>query len=166
MMPNQLLGWVFVGFPDEDLRSLLRARTIHLWEDARSAGKEPGQPVLFLQAHERGADWVGSGVVKEVEERWKPLGVYVETRTVLTRSLALVASGLGRHLTDGTRPVDSYRSTASTVWENRALAARIGLPGYRSRTPFLEGERDFRVTLSDWNLLCQLQPSLKGLLPK
>lgn len=88
MMTNQIVGEEFVGYPDEHLRSMLRPGTLHGWGDARPIGKAPGQPVLFLQTRERGAAWVGSGVIRRVAERWKALGLYVETRAVLARPLA------------------------------------------------------------------------------
>ena len=43
MITNQVEGWVFVGFPDEHLRSMLRPGSIRLWDDARTIGKLPGQ---------------------------------------------------------------------------------------------------------------------------
>ncbi len=165
MMANQLEGWVFVGFPDEDLRSMLRPGAVRLWDDARTIGKTPGQPVLFLQARERGAAWVGSGVITQVEERWKAFGVWVETRIVLARTLPTVARGPEAHPKRGTRPLDSIGSEGVAAWENRTLAARIGLIKFRSRTPFLDEGRDIRLTASDWSVLCQLQPSLGSLLP-
>ncbi len=165
MITNQIEGWVFVGFPDEHLPSLLRAGTTRLWDDARTIGKQPGHPVLFLQTRERGASWVGAGVIAEVEERWKAFGVYVETRTVLARMLPTMTGVSGSHPPSVSSPVDSIRSQGMAAWENRTLAARIGLAGFRSRTPFLEGERDLRLTSSDRSLLCQLQPSLNRLWP-
>ena len=166
MMANELVGWVFVGYPDEHLRSILRAGTVHLWDDARTMGKVPGQPVLFLQTQEQGAAWIGSGVVHGVEERWKAFGVYVETRTILARMVpAFPASpedSPGHH-----RPVsmESIRFQGAAAWENRTLAARVGLVAYRSRTPYLEEGRDVRLTGSDWRILCELQPSLRTLWP-
>jgi len=165
MMANQIQGWVFIGFPDEHLRSLLRVGTTQLWDDAHTAGKQPGQPVLFLQTRERGAAWVGAGSVMGVEERWKAFGVYVETRTVLTRLMPTTARGPVGSPTSPNPAVESIRSRGMTAWENRALAARLGFVGFQSRTPFLEEGRDFRLTASDWGLLCQLQPSLKSLWP-
>jgi hypothetical protein len=165
MMTNQFEGWVFLGFPDEHLRSMLRPGTVHLWEDARTIGKIPGQAVLFLQTRERGAAWVGSGVVTGVEERWKAFGVYVETRTVLAHMLTTVKRNPDSLPDRGDRAVDSIRSRGMAAWENRTLAARIGFGGFRSRTPYLGEERDIRLTASDWRVLCQLQPSLSSLWP-
>jgi hypothetical protein len=166
MMANQVEGWVFVGFPDEHLRSMLRPGSIRLWDDARTIGKLPGQPVLFLQTREHGAAWVGSGVVTGTEERWKAFGVYVETRTVLPRMLVTVALDPDIHPKGRPRTVDSIRSQGMAAWENRTLAARLGFAGFRSRTPFLEEARDLRLTASDWNVLRQLQPSLRSLWPR
>jgi len=164
-MPNWVEGWVFVGFPDERLRSMLRPGTVRLWDDARTIGKIPGQPVLFLQTMERGAAWVGSGIVAEVEERWKAFGVYVETRTVLARMLATVRWEASGSAKPGASAFDSLRSRGVAAWENRALAARIGIVDFRSRTPYLEAERDLRLTVSDWAVLLDLQPALRDLWP-
>ena len=166
MMANQLVGWVFIGFPDEHLRPMLRPGTVRLWEDARTVGKSPGQPVLFLQTREQGAAWVGSGLVSGVEERWKAFGVYVETRTVLPRLLVTVAPSPGHSPNRNPPGAEAVRSRGTAAWENRTLAARLGFGGFRSRTPYLEEERDLRLTASDWNLLCQLQPSLLHLWPR
>jgi hypothetical protein len=165
MMANQVVGWVFVGYPDEHLRSMLRPGAVRLWEDARTVEKVPGQPVLFLQTRERGAAWVGSGVIRGAEERWKAFGVYVETRTVLPRLLATVATD-PKGPPEGRVPnVDSIRSLGMAAWENRTLATRLGLVKFRSRTPYLEEGRAVRLTASDWSVLCQLQPSLGDLWP-
>lgn len=164
-MANQLEGWVFVGFPDEHLPSMLRPGIVRLWDDARTIGKAPGQPVLFLQTQGKAPAWVGFGVVTEVEERWKAFGVYVETRTVLARLLATVAPDAGGHPTKGTGAVDSIRSQGAAAWENRTLAARIGFGGFRARTPYLEEARDIRLTASDRSVLYQLQPALRTLWP-
>jgi hypothetical protein len=166
MSTNQVEGWVFVGFPDEHLRSMLLPGSVRLWDDARTIGKLPGQPVLFLQTREHGAAWVGSGSVIGTEERWKAFGVFVETRTVLERMLVTVAPDPGAPPKGGHRTVDSIRSQGMAAWENRTLAARVGFAGFRSRTPFLEEQRDLRLTASDWSLLCRLQPSLRSLWPK
>ena len=157
---------MFVGFPDEHLRSMLRPGTVRLWEDARTIGKTPGQPVLFLQTRERGAAWVGSGVITGLDERWKAFGVYVETRTVLARMLQTETRDSEAPLEKGVGSGDSVRSRGMGAWENRTLAARMGFEGFRSRTPYLEEGRDIRLTASDWSVLCQLQPALRGLWPK
>jgi hypothetical protein len=165
MMVNQLEGWVFVGYSDENLLSMVRPGTVRLWDDARTIGKAAGQPVLFLQTQGKAPAWAGSGVVTEVEERWKAFGVYVETRTVLSRLLATVVSNAGGHPTEDTRQVDAIRSQGAAAWENRTLAARIGFGGFRARTPYLEEERDIRLTAADLSVLCQLQPALRALWP-
>jgi hypothetical protein len=166
MMANQLEGWVFVGFPDEHLRSMLRPGTVRLWEDARTIGKAAGQPVLFLQTRERGAAWVGSGVINGVDERWKAFGVYVETRAVLARMMPTETRDPEGLPKKGAGSADSIRTRGMSAWENRTLAARMGFEGFRSRTPYLEEGRDIRLTASDWNVLCELQPSLRSLWPK
>jgi len=165
MMANQVRGWVFIGFPDEHLRSLLRAGETRLWDDAHTIGKQPGQAVLFLQTRDQGAAWVGAGVVVGVEERWKNFGVYVETRTVLPRMIATVGKASVDQPASPAHPADSIRSRGMAAWENRTLATRLGFAGFQSRTPFLDDGRDTRLTASDWILLCQLQPSLKSLWP-
>lgn len=157
---------MFVGFPDEHLRSMLRPGTVRLWEDARTIGKTPGQPVLFLQTRERGAAWVGSGVITGMDERWKAFGVFVETRTVLARMLPTESRDAAGLPTKGPGSADSIRTRGMAAWENRTLAARMGFEGFRSRTPYLEEGRDIRLTASDWSVLCQLQPSLRSLWPK
>jgi hypothetical protein len=53
-----------------------------------------------------------------------------------------------------------------SAWENRTLASRIGIEGSRSRTPYLEEERDIRLSPADWSLLVQLQPALQDLRPR
>lgn len=165
MIANQVVGWVFVGYPDEHLRSLLRAGTVHLWDDAHTIGKVPGQPVLFLQTREKGAAWVGSGVIRGVEERWKMFGVYVETRTILARMFPTHTAYPDRQSERHLASVESIRSRGTTAWENRSLAARVGIIDHRSRTPYLEEGRDIRLTDSDWRVLCELQPSLPTLWP-
>jgi len=165
MMTNQVRGWVFIGFPEEQIRTLLRQGSTHLWDDAHTVGKQSGQPVLFLQTRERGAAWVGAGVITGVEERWKAFGVYVETRTVLARMMPVVAEGLATGTASPNPAVESVRSRGMAAWENRALASRVGFVGFESRTPFLEEGRDLRLTGADWNLLCELQPALKDLWP-
>ena len=166
MMANQVEGWVLVGFPDEHLRSMLRPGTVRLWDDARTIGKTPGQPVLFLQTRERGAAWVGSGAITAVDERWKAFGVYVETRILLARMLVTEAGRPDGLPKTGLRSADSIRSQGMAAWENRTLAARMGFEGFRSRTPYLEEGRDIRLTASDLNVLYQLQPALRSLWPK
>lgn len=165
-MAHHQAGWVFVGFPEEHLRSMLRVGTVRLWDDARTIGKAPGQPVLFLQTRQQGAAWLGSGIVRELEERWKAFGVYVETRTVLPRLLPVVASGASATGPNGNDPTESVRRRGSAAWENRTLAARLGFTEFRTRTPYLEETRDLRLSESDRALLCALQPQLQALWPE
>ncbi len=159
-------GWVFLGFPEEHLRSILRVGALQLWDDARTIGKAPGQPVFFLQTRQQGAAWLGSGVVRQVEERWKAFGVYVETRAVLPRLLPIVAHEPHSTTASGHPPADSVRRRGTEAWENRTLAARLGFTEFRSRTPFLEETRDLRLSPADWSVLCQLQPHLRSLWPE
>ncbi len=165
MMTSELVGWVFVGYPDEHLRSILRAGTVRLWDDAHTIGKVPGQPVLFLQTREKGAAWIGSGVIRGVEERWKMFGVYVETRTVLARMIPTLTAYPDGDSDRYPSSVVSIRTQGAAAWENRTLAARVGILDYRTRTPYLEEGRDVRLTGSDWRVLCELQPSLRMLWP-
>ena len=165
MMANQVVGWVFAGYPDEHLRAMLRPGTVHLWDDAHTIGKSPGQPVLFLQTRERGAAWVGSGVVLSAEERWKAFGVYVETRTILTRMIPTLTVGPEGPPNGRAAFVESIRAQGPAAWENRTLAARVGLIDFRFRTPYLEEGRDIRLTAADWRVLCELQPLLRTLWP-
>lgn len=158
-MADQLVGWVFVGYPDEHLRTLLRPRAVRFWSDARTIEKVVGQPVLYLQTRDEGSAWIGSGAVVELEERWKAFGVHVETRSVLPRLLRVIAA---------TRQSDITRSVLSlggAPWENRTLATHLGLAEFRSRTPYLEQGRDVRLTASDWHHLTELQPALLDLWP-
>ena len=166
MMANELVGWVFVGYPDERFRQIVRAGEVHLWDDARTIGKTPGQPILYLQTWKRGAAWVGSGVVIRVEERWKAFGVYVETRSILTRLIPTLAVEPEGPPDGRITSVESIRAQGPAAWENRTLAARVGILEHRTRTPFLEEGRDVPLTAADWRLLCELQPSLRALWPE
>jgi hypothetical protein len=129
-----------------------------LWDEARSIAKEPGQPVLFLQTGPGGATWEGCGRVVECEERWKAFGVYVRCTRLFDRSLpALPRRPRG--------PAGSARVPNSEVWDNPSLPDRIGLNGYRLRTPFLDEGRDVRVTSRDFRRLVELQGALAELAP-
>ncbi len=156
-MPPGETAWVLCGDEDEDLRSILRPGRSHLWSDARLAGKEIGQFVLFLQTGRGPPAWIGSGVIAGIEERWRIFGVWVDCRTLLPRPLVAIA----RSVPD---PGVSSRAEV-TSWENRTLATRIGLRGFRMRTPFLEDGRDLRLTALDTGRLLQLQPELRRLWP-
>jgi len=159
-------GWVFAGFPDERLLSMIRPGTGRLWDDARTMGKRPGEPVLFLQLGPRGAAWVGSGTVSGLEERWKAFGVHVTTRRVLPRPLPAIATESATRDAGLRQAQVSIRTRGIAAWENRTLAARIGLAEFRLRTPYLEESRDTRLSASDWGLLCELQPRLADLRPE
>ena len=165
MMTNEVVGWVFVGYPDEHIRQIVRAGEVHLWDDAHTIGKVPGQPVLFLQTRERGAAWVGSGVVSGLEERWRAFGVYVKTRSILTRMIPTLAVEPEGPPDGRITSVESIRAQGPAAWENRTLAARVGIIEHRSRTPYLEEGRDIRLTGWDWRVLCELQPLLRALWP-
>ncbi len=149
-------AWVLCGDEDEDLRSILRPGRSHLWSDARLTGKEIGQFVLFLQTGRGPPAWIGSGAVAGIAERWKIFGVWVDCRVLLARPLVAIARSVPGTGDSSTTEVGS--------WENRTLATRIGLRGFRMRTPFLEGGCDLRLTSSDTELLLQLQPELRRLL--
>lgn len=151
-MADQFVGWVFVGYGDEDLqRELPLGRSYH-WKDARTQGKEVGQPVLYLQTGGT-PRWVGRGRIQEIEERWKIFGVSV----VLDRWILppLPARARGAAVVQG---------AAEHVgrWENRTLADRIGIPGHRTHTPYLEEGRDLRLTAADLDELFRQQPALRA----
>lgn len=144
MTADQLVGWVFVGCPNEHLRILLRPNATHLWGDARTIEKVAGQPVLFLQTRAEGSAWIGSGVVAGLEERWKAFGVYVRTGRILPRLLRVIVPPEPERLPEpGTW---TGGSLGAAPWENRTLAARLGLGDFRLRTPYLEQGRDVRLT--------------------
>ncbi len=151
-------GWVLCGDEDEELRSILRPGRSHLWNDARLAGKEIGQLVLFLQTGRGPPAWIGSGAVAGIEERWRIFGVSVDCRVLFARPLVAIAPSVPGTGDSSTTEVGS--------WENRTLATRIGLRGFRMRTPFLEEGRDLRLTASDLERLLQLQPELRCLWPR
>jgi len=157
---NQHVGWVFLGYPDERLRSWLRPGRVHLFEDARAIAKEEGAPVLFLQLGARSAHWVGAGTVAGLEERWKMFGVHVRCTRVLSPGLPSVPPA--RPASEGGGPAtDLFR----VPWENRALASHLGLDGFRSTTPYLDDRRDLRLTAYDLRRLVDLQPGLRALVP-
>lgn len=153
-------GWVFSADLDEDVRSWLRVGGRHLWGGARSLGKERQQPVLFLRAGPPRARWLGSGVVLEPEERWKAFGVWVECRRVLKRPLPALPE---KHGSSDRPEVAEILRAGAPAWENRALAAKIGLAGFRFTTPYLDDDEDLRVSASDWERLFRLQPGLRDL---
>jgi hypothetical protein len=124
------------------------------WEDASTSGKEPGQPVLFLQLGAESPTWNGWGHLLPVQERWRVYEVRTVCTEVINPPLAVVDPA-----------VDTGASLASeNSWENRALGAALGLLRYRDRTPYREvGARDLRLTSSDLDLLGRAQPRLRDL---
>ncbi len=162
MLSNHQVGWVFVAYPDERMRTLLRAGRESKWSDARTTAMEPGQPVLFLQLGDGSPTWAGAGRVVGVEERWRMFGVRTQCLTKLARPLVAVparspgASAAGR----ATEHLDN-----AALWENRSLAERVGLHRFRSRTPYLEEGRVLRLTAADLHHLLELQPALGRIWP-
>ncbi len=151
-MPDQFVGWVFVGYDDEELRRDLRLGRPYHWKDARTQGKEIGQLVLYLQTGTP-PRWVGRGHIQEIEERWKIFGVSV----VLDRWISPPLPARARRPTPASGPVEHVDR-----WENRTLADRIGVPGHRPHTPFLEEGRDLRLTAADRDELFRQQPALRA----
>jgi len=150
-------GWVFCAETDDEVRTWLRPGVQHLWGSARSMGKERGQPVLFLLEGPRPPLWLGSGKIIEPEERWKVLGVHVECLEVLRHplpSLPTDREGISRP------GVASLIQAGAHRWENRTLATRIGLAGFRSHTPYLEEMVDLQLSSGDLEHLLVLQPGL------
>jgi hypothetical protein len=158
--PDPLNGWVFCADQEDDLRTILHPGVQHLWESARSVGKEPGQPVLILYEGPDPPLWLGSGKIIGPEERWKVLGVHVECREVLRHPLPSIPS----HREGTMRPeVADLLKAGAPRWENRSLATRIGLTGFRLHTPFMEEAADLRLSAGDSELLFVLQPTLRKL---
>ncbi len=153
------LGWVLQGYPNERIDRSLIPDAVHHWGDARSRGKVPGQPVLFLQAHPRDPRWVGWGRVVEPEERWRVLGVTVRCAEVLRPALPVQAP----------RSIPPALSEASATppghdWEFRELGHVLGLATHRERTPYLDMDaRDLRLGSRDLGFLLHLQPGLRRL---
>ena len=149
---GQTVGWVIQLDPDEPLDLWLRPGTEHVWEDARSAGKVPGQPVLFVQRARGRVAWVGWGRILEGEERWKVYGVPAVCDGRVEPPLPV---------RDPSVDLESASSPAD-LWDNRALGATVGLLRYRERTPYREvGARDLRLTAGDLYRLSQAQPRLR-----
>jgi hypothetical protein len=154
LAPERTVGWVIQAREDEPLSLWLRPGRERVWEDARSAGKEPGQPVLFLQSGRGPPAWMGWGRVLEPQERWRIYGV----RTICVERFdpPLPVSDSSVDLQD--------LSSAGELWENRALGAALGLLRYRNRTPYGEvGARDLRLTDADLRQLVHAQPRLRRL---
>ena len=151
-LPERTVGWVFRAGPGEPADRWLRPGAPYDWKDARLLGKEPGQPVLFFLRDRGRAAWMGWGHVQDPLERWRSFGV----RTVCARPFDPPLEVVDASLEEGDPP------TPEELWENRALAASLGLLRFRDRTPYREvGGRDFRLTLSDLHQLARLQPLLR-----
>lgn len=152
--PDRTIGWVIQAPEDEPLNTWLRPGTEHLWEDARLAGKEPGQPVLFLQANRDRPIWLGWGRILESPERWRIYGVRIVCEERLAPPLPVVDPSVNRE----------SLADAEDLWENRALGSALGLLRYRNRTPYGEvGARDLRLTNADLHQLVRAQPRLASL---
>lgn len=151
-MPDQIVGWVFVGDDDEDLRRMLRPNAPFCWRDARTQGKSVGQPVLLLQTGGT-PRWVGRGHIHSLDYRWKIFGVTVMLDGWIDPPLVARAP-------ESANP-DRGVYLHARHWENRTLASRIGLPGFHSRTPYLEEGRDLRLTRADLEELIRQQPALR-----
>ncbi len=149
---GQTVGWVIQLEADEPLNLWLRPGSEHVWEDARSAGKVPGQPVLFVQTGQGPVAWVGWGRVLQGDERWRVYGVPTTCGGRLDPPLPVL---------DPSVEFGPGSSTAD-LWDNRALGATLGLLRYRERTPYREvGARDLRLTDGDLHRLAEAQPKLR-----
>ncbi len=158
-MPPGTVGWVFQGYEDENLAARLRPGRVDLWGDARSRGKVPGQPVLYLQADRRSPHWVGWGRIVPPEERWLVFGVPVRCEGIIPEGLPVFAPAT----TTPGQGADGDTG-ARHEWEYRELGHALGLGGHRERTPFLDnGARDLRVSAHDLAHLLRLQPGLAEL---
>jgi hypothetical protein len=152
--PNRTVGWVIQAPEDEPPNRWLSPGTEHLWEDARSAGKEPGQPVLFLQSGRDPPTWIGWGRILESSERWKVYGVRTVCGERLVPALEVIDPSVNLETISG----------SEERWENRALGAALGLLHFRNRTPYGEvGARDLRLTDADLHQLVRAQPRLRSL---
>lgn len=150
------VGWVIQGYADERIERHLTPTELHRWEDARSRGKVPGQPVLFLQSRPRDSRWVGWGRVVEPEERWRVLGVTVRCEEVVRSGLPVVVSRSVRAPRSG-----DAANLPEHEWEYRELGQVLGVDVHRDRTPYLDADaRDLRLSIHDLHFLLQLQPAL------
>ncbi|NNN16916.1 MAG: hypothetical protein HKL79_00925 [Thermoplasmata archaeon] len=150
------IGWIVQGYADERIDRELSAGGAHQWGDARSRGKDPGQPVLFLQSRPRDSRWVGWGRVVEPEERWRVLGVTVRCEEVIRPGLPVIASQSLRPPRSG-----GPSNLPPHDWEFRELGHVLGLETHRDRTPYLDTDaRDLRLSASDLRFLLRLQPAL------
>ena len=149
-------GWVIQGYANERIARDLAPTECHHWGDARSRGKVPGQPVLFLQSHPLDSRWVGWGRVVEPEERWRVLGVTVRCEEVVRPGLAV----------DASRSIPPAQAGESSnllghEWEYRELGHVLGREAHRDRTPYLDTDaRDLRLSVHDLRFLLHLQPAL------
>lgn len=152
--PERTVGWVIQASADEPLDLWLRPGGERLWEDARAAGKEPGQPVLFLQSGRGPPTWMGWGWILESLERWRVYGVTTICAELLDPPLPVVDPSVDLRTI----------SNAEDLWENRPLGTALGLLRYRNRTPYGEvGARDLRLTCADLRQLGRAQPGLRQL---
>ncbi len=151
-LPERTVGWVIRAGSGEPVTPWLRPGVPYDWKDARLLGKEPGQPVLFFRRDRGRSRWTGWGHVQALAERWRSFGV----RTVCARPFDPPLDVIGAPLEE------RNRSAPEVLWENRALAATLGILRFRDRTPYREvGARDFRLTISDLRQLTRLQPLLR-----
>jgi len=152
--PERTVGWVIQAPEDEPLDSWLWPGTEHLWEDARLTGKEPGQPVLFLQSGRDPLAWLGWGRILEPLERWRIYGLRTVCGERLVPPLPVVDPSVNLETIAG----------SEEHWENRALGATLGFLRYRNRTPYGDvGARDLKLTDADLHQLVRAQPLLRGL---
>ncbi len=152
--PGRTIGWVFQVSADDPLSQWLKPGATRMWDDASASGKEPGEPVLFLQRGEESPTWNGWGHILPPQERWKAYGVQTICSEVFYPPLTVVEPA-----------ADAGASFASEdSWENRALGTVLGFLRYRDRTPYREvGARVLRLTRSDLYLIGLAQPRLKEL---
>lgn len=165
MTGRETVGWVFRAYEDEGLLQHLKEGRVYLWKGAHSAGKERGQPVLFLQSTPRSQYWVGRGHVVGTEERWRKYGVRVACDRLLHEGLP--ALGPPGEFHPEVRPPGYGGATDPVTWENLALADALGVPFLSGRRrPDQVYGRDFRLAESDLGRLLAIQPRLADLWPE
>lgn len=158
-LPMRIVGWIIRGYPDEVLARALRPGDVYAWDDARTLGKEPGQPVLYLETAQRAPRWVGWGRIAPAAERWRVHGVVVECRMRIHPAWPAAPTGLPPSST--LRPANS---PPGHDWETPALGRLLQLSRARERTPYMDTDaRDIRLTAGDLSYLVQLQPRLATL---
>lgn len=146
-----LVGWVVQAYPDERMLLGLQPGDVRHWGDARSRGKEPGQPVLLLQVDGENPRWVGWGTVVAPEERWRVLGMDVRIEEVTRPGFPVVAR----------RASETQEPPLTHEWVFRELGHTLKLSRHRERTPYLDTDaRDLRLSASDLAYLLSLQPRL------